>query len=231
MTDQEYAGMHSSLEPGATSPLAYLTSKYSGQDNIIRQLVTLFPAKSPSFIYIQDTFDFVHTRQLVGDVLTALSEDSIEDKNVTIFAWVNCVTCFTQKLLFDTVISSLYSTLCRDEYRPHKINGAGRAAWRDGFDSFIHSLQYFYSRTFPSDPSSRIDGNFTKIVVVFERVDRLKETLPELIVPLSRLQELVSTSLLDHSIGNKLFSRRVSILQVYFWLRKTGSVLLLCQVL
>jgi len=58
--------------------------------------------------------------------------------------------------------------------------------YNDSFDAFLHGLKDVH------DHLSKENQQSAKMVVVIENPERLKEGMPEMLVPLTRLGELVS---------------------------------------
>jgi origin recognition complex subunit 5 len=85
---------------------------------------------------------------------------------------------------------------------------AGGQRWNESIDGFLHGLKAIYSEMGKGNASENVSGNGkgkrkeasdgnihwggdSRMVLVIEKAERLKETLPDLIVPLTRLAELV----------------------------------------
>lgn len=134
-------------------------------DELQLQFESIFSSAYPSFVYIQDISGTDVAR---GAIASALGPDA-ESPAV---AFVDCTSCFSQRLLFDTILNALMRAR----------HGSGMAR-NDSMDDFLHNLR----ELFRGGSSTKQ----TKIVVVFDHVEKLKETMPRLVHPLSRLQELV----------------------------------------
>jgi len=88
----------------------------------------------------------------------------------------------------------------------------GESRWNENVDTFIHGLRAVHGylcRRYGISTSSKVQGkdkekanqndstsnnNYenVRLVIVIEHAERLKETIPELVVPLTRLAEMVS---------------------------------------
>lgn len=136
------------------------------------------------------------------------------------YARVDCIACFTSRLFYEAVINTLvaWEPDWEDGCANWSAEGAVGAKWNENMDMFLHGLtaahQYLcwqngigisQSQSQSDDRKGReqgkgkkkaqeeSEGNYDNVrfVIVVERAERLKESLPELIVPLTRLAELV----------------------------------------
>ena len=127
----------------------------------------------PDFIYVTDASA---PRLAAANVADALA--SLEDAAT---ALVNAVACFTPRIFYDTVLNALADW--HVSWESGCENWSGRKEnqrWNDKLDGFIHGLKELAEQRRP-----------TRIVIAVERAERLCGNLPELIVPLTRLAELV----------------------------------------
>ena len=111
----------------------------------------------PPFVFICDPISLRTTT-------TVLHKTLLDGAPGLVHVHLDAVACFSQKLLFDTVLDKLPG-LHPDE------------RWNDSWDAFLHGLRHVH----------RADKD-VRVVISVEHVDRLK---PDTIVPLSRLRELV----------------------------------------
>lgn len=157
---------------------------YESFTALFTDLLTTSP---PPFIYVHDVVTPHITSSVVSSVLATLP-----DKPPLLHAIVNASTCFTARLLYDTVIQKLA------KWTPTWESGCqlwGEQRWNDNFDGFIHGLRAISSENSKSSTTKtrgRTAQSTPKIVIVIERAEKLKEYLPDLLVPLSRLAESVS---------------------------------------
>lgn len=132
------------------------------------------------------------------------------------FAQVNAVTCFSARVLYDTVLNAIAKWKPRWEDGCENWPGSSGSGIRynDGLDGFMHGLRALRTdlmrKGMEEDASNtrgkgkarskgkgkamasdRVEKN-VRMVLVVERAERLKESLPELLIPLTRLSELVS---------------------------------------
>src|ERR1700743_79530 len=103
---------------------------YGSFATLFTDLLTTAP---PPFIYIHDVVASQITSTVVSSVLAALP-----DRPPFLHAAVNASTCFTARLLYDTVIQKLVNRT------PAWESGCqlwGDQRWNDNFDGFIHGLR------------------------------------------------------------------------------------------
>lgn len=159
----------------------------SGYEPFAILFTDLLTTSPPPFIYIHDVVTPQITSSVISSVLAALP-----DKPPFLRAIVNASTCFTARLLYDTVIQKLAN------WTPTWESGCqlwGDQRWNDNFDGFIHGLRAVSSEI-SKNSTAKARGQAVqptpKIAIVVERAEKLKEYLPDLLVPLSRLAESVS---------------------------------------
>ena len=123
---------------------------------------------------------------------------------------IDAVTTFTNRLLFESVINSLagwdanWEDGCSN-WHPNVDQKEGEQEidprWNENVDTFIHALravhgylcrQHGITRGKGKEKSYQNDNSENvRLVIVIERAERLKESNPELVVPLTRLAEMV----------------------------------------
>lgn len=158
-----------------------------GYESFATLLTDLLTTSPPPFVYIHDVITPHITSKVVSLVLAAFS-----DNPPFLHAIVNASTCFTARLLYDTVIRKLA------DWTPTWESGCqlwGDKRWNDNFDGFIHGLRAISAERL-KHPATKTRGqnaqSTPKIAIVIERAEILKEHLPDLLVPLTRLAETVS---------------------------------------
>lgn len=158
-----------------------------GYESFATLFTDLLATSPPPFVYIHDITTPYITSSVVSSVFSALP-----DKPPFLYATVNASTCFTARLLYDTVIRKLA------DWTPTWESGCqlwGDQRWNDNFDGFIHGLRAISTeRSKRSTAKTRGQNtqSTAKIAIIVERAESLKEYLPDLLVPLSRLGESVS---------------------------------------
>jgi origin recognition complex subunit 5 len=142
------------------------------------------------------------------------------------YARVDAISCFTPRLIFETIIHSLVGWESRwedgcaiwsagqgsSERAEGEENDSVRVElrWNENLDTFLHGLRAAHAYLCKQAVSESGDGkgkgkgkakerttdgdegcDNVRFVIVVERPERLKEVHPELMVPFTRLAELV----------------------------------------
>ncbi|KAI9451779.1 putative origin recognition complex, subunit 5-like protein [Russula earlei] len=185
-----------------------ISDNFPGNDLLTSQLITLITTCPPTFTYLHDPHTPRATASLVNTLITSLSAIDAksftpEDDVVPIIAsaQVNAIACFSPRLFYDTTFNRLAKW--RPRWEDGCENWPGRTAvdvrYNDSLDGFLHGLRALAAQLCgdetkvqsPRKGRERSSGRkAVKLVLVVERAERLKESLPELVVPLTRLAEL-----------------------------------------
>ena len=158
-----------------------------GYESFAALFADLLTTSPPPFIYIHDVAAPHITSSVVSSTLATLP-----DTPPFLHAIVNASTCFTARLFYDTVIRKLAGWV------PDWESGCqlwGDHRWNDNFDSFIHGLRAVSAERSKRSTAKTRGQNAQltpKIAIVIEKAEGLKDRLPDLLVPLSRLAESVS---------------------------------------
>lgn len=183
------------------------TCGYSGYENFYYELETLLANHPPGFIYIHDLEAIRTTMRVTGTILDALSTTS--NSPAIFYVQVDCVTSFTPRLLYENVINTLVG------WEPRWEDGCANwkddldTRWNENMDSFVHGLRAAHAHLLRKacgdmdtgkGKGKAGDNSDVRLVIVIERPERLKETLPELLVPFTRLAELVGVHVLRYVV-------------------------------
>lgn len=188
-----------------------ISDSFPGNDILISQLITLVTTCPPTFTYIHDPYTTRVTASLVNALISSLSaidaKSIVPDDDVipTIASvQVNAVACFTSRLFYDTTLNRLAKWHPRwDDGCENWPGGLTGVRYNDSLDGFLHGLRALHANLSDdeagrtphrSKAKARVQKdtiNTVKMVLVVERAERLKESLPDLLVPLTRLAELV----------------------------------------
>jgi len=180
-----------------------LSQDHPGYTEFIAHLCTLASAYLPPFIYITDA---THPR-VTAKVVDAIFHHPSPIQAVY-YAHVNAVACFSARVFYDTVLNALAGWVPSWENGCQMWPGEDRVRYNDSIDSFLHGLRRLSAGlgTIPGDAKGKGKGKATTsssqeptMVIMIERAERLCECLSELVVPLTRLAELVSRVLLGAS--------------------------------
>lgn len=166
------------------------------------QLSTLILGHPPPFIYVHDPLTPRVATSTIVSALYRLKDSS--GLNLAI-APINAISCFTPRLLYDTVLNALagwspnWEDGCANWSGP--LEGTSQR-FNESFDGFTHGLRAIWNELLarqpdPSAVASRMakaTAEQSRLVLLLENAERLKETMPDLLAPLSRIAELVSIS-------------------------------------
>lgn len=177
-------------------------------ETIAAQLGTLLDINVLPFIYLYDSESPRMASGSVRDMLQDLSESSPHLR----YAFADAAACFTPRLFFDTVINALSTHT--PSWEDGCENWAGPSGeglrWNESLDTFLHGLRAVAADVEKDEPGASATlsrkgkarakvngdrrGEKCRLVLVVERPERLKDNMPELLVPLTRLAELVSSA-------------------------------------
>lgn len=184
------------------------------QRNLLSQLITIFEAGAPPFVFVHEppTSSVSSAHDTVQAALESVANTGpLDDATLcrrTAFTIIDCAATFTPRLLFDGVLSGLDESLgiCVS------VKETLLSQKTDSLDSFIHALENTFAEWNEDDESEKVDS----LILVFERVERLRYTLPGLVYPLSRLYELVVCNQFHYNLteSNKYLH----------WVKRSGSI-------
>ena len=195
----------------------FLKCSVPGYENFTVEFGTLASTYPPPFIYIQDIQALRTTLNAVDAILRDISNSnaSMLHRSKVYYAKVDCISCFTPRLFYEAAINSLvgWEPDWEEGCSNWAADGVVGAKWNENMDMFLHGLRAAHQylcrqsgigisesqgqpRKTPKGkgkakevPEVGFDG--VRFIIVVERVERLKESQPEMIVPLTRLAELV----------------------------------------
>lgn len=162
-----------------------LSNTHPGYDSLFNHLGTLIASYPPPFISIHDP----NTPRLTTQALNALLQ-TLSDRTPTfLYARIDGIACFTSRLFYDTALNALARWQPRWEDGCANWSASGTGAeerYNESLDGFLHGLRAVKT----SHVLAAKDE--VRMVLVVGHAERLRENLPELLVPLTRLAELVS---------------------------------------
>ncbi|QRV83547.1 origin recognition complex, subunit 5-like [Ceratobasidium sp. AG-Ba] len=180
-----------------------IMSYYPGRTNILNHLSLLMAVAPPPFMHIFDPHTPRITCQLIASVLDAIATSDNSDIKPLRYASVDAREILAARQFYDRAINAFAG------HRPTRASGYENWAggtWSDCFDSFaaglreigkIHSLaggkvkaEGETMEIAETSDQAENDDNCNLILVV-ENVNYLNGTLKELLVPLTRLSEMV----------------------------------------
>ncbi|KAM5531163.1 hypothetical protein V8D89_015184 [Ganoderma adspersum] len=190
-----------SIAPGLQDALS-ASPEYETATSELSALLVSYP---PPFIYIHDQDNVRLTAATVRSTLTDLVSDSANILDLR-FAFVDAVACFSPRVLFDTALNALAGWTPRwddgaQNWQGHP--GADARRYNENIDAFVHGLQAISTGAIAAASSTGVNGGgkgkaraqerqpaACRMVLIVERAERLKDNLPDLVVPLTRLAEL-----------------------------------------
>ncbi|RDB16484.1 Origin recognition complex subunit 5 [Hypsizygus marmoreus] len=176
---------------------------YLGYEQLHAEVSTLVASYPPPFLYINDTTSPRVSGAVIGSILEEIQNKQPGPSKRVHFARINAIACFSARLLYDSILNSL------TRWEPSWNDGCANwhleddeQRWNENFDGFIHGLRavstYLRRKSTGKGKGKEkmsVDDEDVRLVIVVERAERLRETLPELMVPLTRLAELTQLDL------------------------------------
>ncbi|KAI1798294.1 origin recognition complex subunit 5 C-terminus-domain-containing protein [Ganoderma leucocontextum] len=169
------------------------------------ELSALLVSYPPPFIYVHDPDNVRLAAATIRSTLTNLVSGSADLLDLRL-AFVNAVACLSPRILFDTALNAL--TGWTPDWRDGAQNwqghpGAEARRYNENLDAFVHGLQAISTDAAAAALSKGLNGEgkgkaraqelppaTCRVVLIIERAERLKDNLPDLLVPLTRLAEL-----------------------------------------
>ncbi|KAF9007118.1 origin recognition complex subunit 5 C-terminus-domain-containing protein [Cyathus striatus] len=172
-----------------------------GYETFIYEFTALVSSYPPESIYISDSESPRTTANVVHDVLESLSSSSPSStRPVKIhYASIDGISCFNARLFYDSVINQLAGW--EPEWEEGCIGWGAEShseRWNESLDTFFHGLNALYRRLCKENgvplggKQEREEEEWEDIrfVLVVQHPERLRENIPELMVPLTRMPEM-----------------------------------------
>jgi origin recognition complex subunit 5 len=175
-----------------TFDIRTLSEANPGYEKFISNLFSAISCCNLPFIYVHDPVATRLTARVVPCVL-----QSVAQSQRLRYAQISAVACFTPRLLYDSILNSLADWhVSWDDDCENWTAQDHNQRWNESMDTFIHGLQAISK--LPNEMGRKEKGKMqvtnpkdARMVIVFDRAEKLKETLPDHIVPLTRMAELV----------------------------------------
>ncbi|KAJ3748637.1 origin recognition complex subunit 5 C-terminus-domain-containing protein [Lentinula detonsa] len=145
--------------------------------NSLNQVVSLLELSPPPFIFINDP---IAPKFTIQSLLIAL-------QNKIRLVQIDGISCFTPRLLYDTILNGL------SQHTPSWDDGCknwSEETSNDSMDSFLRALKALHASLCAANSEQR-----ERLALVIEKPERLKERMPDLLAPLTRLAELTRIDL------------------------------------
>lgn len=207
---------HSTSTADVDSLISKLTEENPGFGNLIFQVTSLVTTYPPPFLYINDPTTPRIASSVLKSLLLECSKLPMSACPQIRFAHVNAVACFTARIFYDTVLNTMAEWRVKWDEGCENWSDESGQRWNESVDGFVHGLRAVYAAMGKANPTKNpsgkgkgkqketVDENTHQerdrsMILVVERAERLKEASPELMVPLTRLAELVGS--LQHLIS------------------------------
>jgi origin recognition complex subunit 5 len=155
---------------------------------MLSELASLLSLCPPPLIYLHDPHEHFNYH-------TAYS--SIRSAQKTFLA-IDCTECISQRVLFSRILNGLSGWRAEWTENCESWGGPVLGNWDASFDAFAHALHVLWremqkrvDRAEKTSEGSQLPGGSSSVVLVLEKCERLKDFVPSLFVPLTRLAELV----------------------------------------
>ncbi|KAG1865655.1 OPT oligopeptide transporter protein-domain-containing protein [Suillus tomentosus] len=170
-----------------TDSLSQLSDQFPGYEKFISHITSVTSTFVLPFLYITDRRNPRITASLLNQICC-----NSGDCSPTHFAHINATACFTARLLYDTVLNALARWEVAWENGCRNWPGEDGKRYNDSVDSFLHGLRNLRNKSWEGKAkgNGRTVDEEPNMVLLIERAERLKDNLPDLIVPLTRLAEL-----------------------------------------
>ncbi|KAF7971160.1 hypothetical protein HWV62_21982 [Athelia sp. TMB] len=161
----------------------------------VASLITSYP---PSFIYVNDPTNPRISSLVLKSLLEKCSSLALGDSPRIRFAHINAMVCFTARAFYDKALNALAGFQPNWEDGSENWSDESGQRWNESVDGFVHGLRAVYADAVNTgkegegsqQTGDRMGGSDVRMILVIERAERLKDTLPDLLVPLTRLTEL-----------------------------------------
>ncbi|KAI0330642.1 hypothetical protein GY45DRAFT_1323379 [Cubamyces sp. BRFM 1775] len=174
---------------------------------ISAHLSTLLLAYPPPFIFVHDPEHARLTSSVIRTTLDSLASHNDSHTNL-LYAHLDAVACFSPRILFDTALNAL--ARWTPDWEAGALNWSALAdsrRYNENVDAFVHGIQAIHAET--AAAIANVDGGKGKgkekttgsrqascrMVLLIERAERLRDNMPELLVPLTRLAELAQVDI------------------------------------
>jgi origin recognition complex subunit 5 len=158
-------------------------SLYPEASALLEDLSDLLALSPPPFLYVHDPTTPRRTNSAIDALLTELSSS---DKTLR-HASLDAISCFSARIFYDTTINAL------THHEPTWESGAanwGTERYNESLDAFLHGIRAAANHV-AEEEEGRLED--VQMVLLVENAERMKDATPELLVPLARLYELVSS--------------------------------------
>ncbi|KAH6918731.1 origin recognition complex subunit 5 C-terminus-domain-containing protein, partial [Coprinopsis sp. MPI-PUGE-AT-0042] len=166
-----------------------------GFEALVLEVSTLLSTDPPPFIFVHDGDGCEVTANVLHSLVAHLSSTSAEEPGSAEICcgFADVAATLSPRLLYESLVHTLV------DFQPTWEDGCANwraeedLKWNENMDSFLQGLRVAHTHMLSKRGLRPTDE--LKFVLVLEGVDRLKDTMPELLVPLTRLRELTQLDL------------------------------------
>ena len=167
--------------------LTGLAQRWPGRESLASALFSFWSTSPPPCVHICDPTTAQGTEKMFPELLKAADEAT--DTPHIFSVQMDATECVTPKLLFDRILNGLAGWTPRWEDNNQNWASASGERHNHSLDAFVHGLRALYQEKLGIGSQQHAN-----IIIVISFAERLKETVPALINPLTRLADLVRTS-------------------------------------
>lgn len=179
-----------------------LSSIYPVQSALLANIVPFaLSGHIPPFIYVTDhlspRLSTLAITSALDCVATIRNTGKGNGKEFLRFACVDAIECFTPRLFYDTVLNAFAKWQPDWDEGCSNWGGAEGARWNESVGTFVQGLQALLADIAGRDGEETDPESACRLVFVIENAERLKGNIPELVIPLTRLAELVGVTIIS----------------------------------
>ena len=148
---------------------------------MLEQLPELLSACPPPLIHIHDPHDQLEYHSTLSDI----------QQTQRAYVSIDCIECLSQRVLFSRIVNGLANWTPSWDAGGECWGSNALGVWDTSFDTFAKALKKLWLSILDSDEDEDHAAP-EAMVIVLRNAEVLKERLGEVLVPLTRLSELVS---------------------------------------
>ncbi|KIM24954.1 hypothetical protein M408DRAFT_331435 [Serendipita vermifera MAFF 305830] len=169
----------------AEAALAGVLQRWPGRESLASTLFSFWTTSPPACVHICDPTTAQGTAKMFPELLKAAHEATDTPRIFSV--QLDATECISSKLVFDRILNGLA------DWTPSWEDGAQNWAPASGerhnhsLDAFVHGLRALYQERLGIDSQQQAN-----MIIFISFAERLRESVPTLINPLTRLADLTS---------------------------------------
>lgn len=164
-----------------------VVQKWQGRESLASTLFSFWTTSPPPCIHICDPTTAQGTAKIIPELLNVAHQAA--DTPQIFSVQMDATECITPKILFDRILNGLADWTPDWEDNAQNWAPASGERHNHSLDAFVHGLRALYQERLGIGSQQQ-----AIVVVVISFAERLKETVPALINPLTRLADLARCS-------------------------------------